>query len=150
VTGIDLVAEQIAIAGGSGLRFGQEDIALTGSAIECRINAEDPARGFAPSPGTVSAVAWPEGEGIRVDTHIVDGSKISPFYDSMIAKIIATGPDRETARTRLLAALGRTRIEGIATNLDFQQRIVADLHFIAGGVDTGFLGRMTNQQTEPA
>ena len=150
VTGIDLIAEQIAIADGGGLRFDQADIAITGAAIECRINAEDPARGFAPSPGTVSAVTWPEGDGIRVDTHIVAGARIPPFYDSMIAKIIATGPDRETARTRLLAALGRTRIEGIATNLAFQQRIVADPGFVTGGVDTGFLARMLDPQKEPA
>lgn len=150
VTGIDLIAEQIAIAEGRGLRFGQEDLALTGAAIECRINAEDPARGFAPSPGTVSSVRWPEGEGIRVDSHIVDGAGIPPYYDSMIAKVIATGPDRETARVRLAAALAETRIEGIATNLAFQQRIVADPAFVAGGVDTGFLGRMMEQETEPA
>jgi acetyl-CoA carboxylase biotin carboxylase subunit len=150
VTGIDLIAEQIAIAEGRGLRFGQEDIALTGAAIECRINAEDPARGFAPSPGTVSSVRWPEGEGIRVDSHIVDGAGIPPYYDSMIAKVIATGPDRETARLRLAAALRETRIGGIATNLAFQQRIVADPGFVAGGVDTGFLGRMMEQETEPA
>ncbi|MDB5690498.1 MAG: biotin carboxylase [Sphingomonas bacterium] len=150
VTGIDLIAEQIAIADGRGLRFAQNDIALSGAAIECRINAEDPALGFAPSPGTVRRVRWPEGEGIRVDTHIVDGAKIPPFYDSMIAKVIATGPDRETARARLAAALADTRIEGIATNLAFQQRIVADPGFVAGGVDTGFLGRFAEQETEPA
>jgi acetyl-CoA carboxylase biotin carboxylase subunit len=150
VSGIDLIAEQIAIAEGRGLRFDQGDITLTGAAIECRINAEDPARGFAPSPGTVSAVTWPEGDGIRVDTHVIAGAGIPPFYDSMIAKIIATGPDRETARTRLLAALGRTRIAGIATNLAIQQRIVADPGFVAGGVDTGFLGRIMEQEAEPA
>jgi acetyl-CoA carboxylase biotin carboxylase subunit len=150
VSGIDLIAEQIAIAEGRGMRFDQADVTLAGAAIECRINAEDPARGFAPSPGTVSAVTWPEGEGIRVDTHVVAGAKIPPFYDSMVAKIIATGPDRDTARTRLLGALGRTRIEGIATNLAFQQRIVANPGFAAGGVDTGFLGRMMEQEAEPA
>lgn len=146
VSGTDLIAEQIAIAGGEGLRLRQEEIALEGAAIECRINAEDPARGFMPCPGTVSAVEWPKGEGIRVDTHIVAGAKVPPFYDSMIAKIIAHGPDRATALQRLCNALASTRIEGIATNLDFQRRIMADPDFAAGGVDTGFLARMLERE----
>jgi acetyl-CoA carboxylase biotin carboxylase subunit len=141
VTGIDLVAEQIAIADGKGLRFAQDDIAIDGAAIEIRVNAEDPARDFAPSPGTVRTALWPEGEGIRVDTHIVDGAKIPPFYDSMVAKIIAHGPDRPTAIARLIEALGATRIEGIATNIAFQAANLADPDFAAGGVDTGFLAR---------
>ena len=142
VTGIDLVSEQIAIAGGEGLRLRQSDIEFTGAAIECRINAEDPDNNFMPSPGTVGQVEWPAGEGVRVDTHIVPGASIPPFYDSMIAKVIAHGPDRATALQRLREALARTRIEGIATNLAFQQRILADADFAAGGVDTGFLPRM--------
>jgi len=142
VSGVDLVAEQIAIAAGEGLRLHQEEIFLTGAAIECRINAEDPARDFMPSPGTVASASWPNGEGIRVDTHIVDGAKVPPFYDSMIAKVIAHGPDRAAALTRLRAALAATRIEGIATNLAFQRDILADADFAEGGVDTGFLARM--------
>jgi acetyl-CoA carboxylase biotin carboxylase subunit len=141
VTGIDLVAEQIAIADGRGLGMAQDDIACDGTAIECRINAEDPARDFAPSPGIVSAVRWPTGEGIRVDTHIVDGARIPPFYDSMIAKVIAHGPDRATALARLRAALADVRIVGVATNLAFQQAVLADPDFARGGVDTGFLAR---------
>lgn len=141
VTGVDLVAEQIAIAEGQGLRFTQEQVVQTGAAIECRINAEDPARDFAPSPGRVTRAQWPQGEGIRVDTHITDGASIPPFYDSMIAKVIAHGATREEAMARLLAALGQTRIEGIATNLAFQAGILADPEFAAGGVDTGFLVR---------
>jgi acetyl-CoA carboxylase biotin carboxylase subunit len=150
VTGIDLVAEQIAIANGEGLRFTQEDISIDGAAIEIRVNAEDPARDFMPSPGTVSAAHWPEGDGIRVDTHIVDGAKIPPFYDSMVAKIIAHGPDRATALARLRVALDETRIDGISTNIAFQADNLADPDFAAGGVDTGFLARRLARETEQA
>ncbi|MBT2186160.1 acetyl-CoA carboxylase biotin carboxylase subunit [Sphingobium nicotianae] len=145
VTGVDLVAEQIAIANGEGLRFAQEDIRIDGAAIEIRVNAEDPARDFMPSPGTVSAAHWPTGEGIRVDTHIVAGAKIPPYYDSMVAKIIAHGPDRATALDRLRAALRETRIEGVSTNIAFQAESLADPDFAAGGVDTGFLARKAAQ-----
>ena len=150
VTGVDLIAEQIAVADGDGLRFGQDGITLNGAAIECRINAEDPEREFMPSPGIVADVEWPHGEGIRVDTHIAEGAAIPPYYDSMIAKVIAHGPDGVTAIERLRDALARTRIEGIATNLKFQQRILADPEFAAGGVDTGFLGRMLEREKETA
>lgn len=150
VTGVDLIAEQIAIAEGQGLRFSQGDVTLTGAAIECRINAEDPARDFTPSPGTVSAVSWPSGEGIRVDSHMFDGAAIPPFYDSMIAKIIAYGPDRASALERLRAALAETSIEGIATNLAFQSQILADEEFARGGGDTGFLSRMMSRERESA
>ena len=143
VTGIDLIAQQIAIAEGRGLVL--SDIPCDGAAIECRINAEDPARDFAPSPGTVSAARWPTGEGIRIDTHIVDGARIPPFYDSMIAKVIAHGPDRATALARLRAALAETRIAGVATNLAFQQAVLADSDFADGGVDTGFLARFLDR-----
>jgi acetyl-CoA carboxylase biotin carboxylase subunit len=150
VSGVDLIAEQIAIAGSEGLRFTQDEVVLAGAAVECRINAEDPERDFAPSPGTVGDITWPHGEGIRVDTHIAAGASIPPFYDSMIAKIIAHGPDRATAIERLEVALAQTRIEGIATNLSFQQRILADAEFAAGGVDTGFLPRMLERERETA
>jgi acetyl-CoA carboxylase biotin carboxylase subunit len=147
VTGVDLIAEQIAIAAGEGLRLTQEQVALQGAAIECRINAEDPANGFMPSPGTVSAVTWPSGEGIRVDTHITAGASVPPFYDSMIAKVIAHGAGRTDALHKLRAALENTAIEGIATNLAFQRDILATPEFARGGVDTGFLARM--MQKEP-
>jgi acetyl-CoA carboxylase biotin carboxylase subunit len=150
VTGTDLIAEQIAIAEGRGLRLAQADVVCDGAAIECRINAEDPGRDFAPSPGTVSAVHWPTGEGIRVDTHIVDGAMIPPFYDSMIAKVIAHGPDRRTALARLRTALDDVRIAGVATNLAFQQAVLADSDFAAGGVDTGFLARFLDRATVAA
>jgi len=141
VTGVDLVAEQIAIANGEDLRLTQDDVRIDGAAIEARINAEDPARDFMPSPGTATAVRWPEGEGLRVDTHIVDGAAIPPFYDSMIAKVIAHGPDRDAALSRLKGALRETGIEGVSTNLAFQADILADPDFARGGVDTGFLAR---------
>ncbi|MBO9575613.1 MAG: acetyl-CoA carboxylase biotin carboxylase subunit [Sphingobium sp.] len=141
VTGVDLVAQQIAIAQGDGLTLSQDDIRIDGAAVECRINAEDPAREFMPSPGRVTNVLWPAGEGVRVDTHIVDGAMIPPFYDSMVAKIIAHGPDRVTAITRLGKALKDTRIEGVATNLAFQAELLDDPDFVAGGIDTGWLGR---------
>ena len=101
-----------------------------------------------PSPGTVVDVTWPRGEGIRVDTHIVPGASVPPFYDSMIAKVIAHGTDRSDALQKLRAALENTRIEGIATNLAFQRHILAHDEFARGGVDTGFLARM--MEMEPA
>jgi acetyl-CoA carboxylase biotin carboxylase subunit len=141
VTGVDLIAQQIAIAQGDGLTLDQSDIGFSGAAVECRINAEDPKRDFMPSPGRVTNALWPSGEGIRVDTHIVDGAMIPPFYDSMVAKIIAHGPDRDTAIMRLWKALNDTRIEGVATNLTFQAELLDDPDFVAGGVDTGWLAR---------
>ena len=141
VTGVDLVAEQIAIAGGSGLRLAQSDLVIDGCAIECRINAEDPANDFRPSPGRVEAVTWPAMEGVRVDTHIVAGSRIPPYYDSLMAKIIAHGADRASALTRLRAALAMTRISGVQSNVEFQERVLADPEFQAGGFDTGFIAR---------
>lgn len=142
VTGVDLVEQQIAIAAGKGLAFEQADVTFTGAAVECRVNAEDPTRDFAPSPGTVTSARWPQGEGVRVDTHIVDGAKVPPFYDSMIAKVIAHAPSRQQAIDTLQQALRDTRIEGIATNADFQISILKHPEFESGGVDTGFLGRM--------
>ncbi len=139
ITGLDLVAEQIRIAEGRGLSIAQEAVQFQGCAIECRINAEDPAQDFQPSPGRVARAEWPEGEGIRVDTHIVTGSRVPPYYDSLLGKIIASGPTREAARKRLLEALAATRIEGVRTNLAFQAELLADPLFIRGGVDTGFL-----------
>jgi acetyl-CoA carboxylase, biotin carboxylase subunit len=144
VTGLDLVAAQIRIADGAGLSLAQSDVTFTGHAIECRINAEDPARDFMPSPGRVTRAEWPRGEGIRVDTHIVAGSMVPPFYDSLLGKIIAHGATREIARTRLIAALHATRIEGVHTNRAFQAELLADTEFVRGGIDTGFLGRRGN------
>jgi acetyl-CoA carboxylase, biotin carboxylase subunit len=145
-TGIDLVAEQIAIADGSGLRVKQEEIRRDGCAIECRINAEDPARDFHPSPGTVLTALWPSGEGVRVDTHIFSGARITPFYDSLMAKIIVHAADRSAALERMRKALASTQIEGVATNLGFYADMLADPEFERGGVDTGFLPRFVERR----
>lgn len=145
VTGVDLIAEQIAIAGGSGLRLAQADIRIDGCAVECRINAEDPDNEFRPSPGQVVAVDWPVQEGIRVDTHIAAGSRIPPYYDSLMAKIIAHAPDRAGAIGRLRQALAATRLTGVHSNLAFQQRVLASAEFQAGGFDTGFVARLLEQ-----
>jgi acetyl-CoA carboxylase, biotin carboxylase subunit len=142
VTGVDLVAEQIAIAAGSGLRLAQSDIHCRGSAIECRVNAEDPHNDFRPSPGLVSEASWPAGAGIRVDTHIASGSRIPPFYDSLMAKIIAHADDRPAALGRLQQAIAATRIAGVKTNLPFHASVLSNPEFRAGGVDTAFLARV--------
>lgn len=146
VTGVDLVAEQIAIAGGSGLRLKQEDLQFDGCAIESRINAEDPARDFHPSPGTVHAAVWPSGEGIRVDTHIVSGARVPPFYDSLLAKIIVHGADRAAALKHMRQAIAKTQVEGVATNLPFHAEVLADSEFANGGVDTSFLARFLERR----
>jgi len=146
VTGVDLVAEQIAVAEGRGLRFQQKDIKREGCAIECRINAEDPARDFHPSPGTVHTAVWPSGEGVRVDTHIFSGARIPPFYDSLMGKIIVHAADRPAALKRMREALAATYIEGLATNVGFQAEVLADPEFEQGGVDTGFLPRFLERR----
>ncbi len=146
VTGVDLVAEQIAVAEGRGLRIAQDEVRIDGWAIECRINAEDPRRDFMPSPGVVTQAAWPSGEGIRVDTHIVSGARVPPYYDSLLGKIIAHGPDRPAALARLRQAVAGTRIAGVKTNLAFHAEVLADPEFAAGGVDTGWLARFLERR----
>jgi acetyl-CoA carboxylase biotin carboxylase subunit len=141
VTGLDIVAEQFAIASGIGLRVSQQDVHFDGAAIECRINAEDPLNDFMPSPGRVATTSWPSGAGIRVDTHIESGSRVPPFYDSLLGKVIAHGATRSEALQRLATALAATRIDGVNTNVEFQLSILKEADFIAGGVDTGFLAR---------
>jgi acetyl-CoA carboxylase biotin carboxylase subunit len=146
VSGVDIVAAQIAIASGNGLRLLRGEAWRDGCAIECRINAEDPARDFAPSPGVVRSVRWPDGEGIRVDTHIEPGARVPPFYDSLLSKIIAHGHDRAQALTRLRAAIAVARIDGIHTNLRLHAEILADPEFMRGGVDTGYLERLLDRR----
>jgi acetyl-CoA carboxylase biotin carboxylase subunit len=148
VTGIDLVAEQLAIAGTGVLRLEQADVHRHGCAIECRINAEDPEHDFQPSPGRISSVTWPAGPEIRVDTHIETGSSVPPFYDSLLGKIIAAGRDRATALSRLAAALGAAQVAGVASNLAFQRRLLQDPAFAAGGVDTSFVARVLGRRGE--
>src|SRR5580693_2913609 len=133
VTGLDLVAEQIAVAEGRGVRLRQDDVRLDGHAIECRINAEDPADGFSPSPGTVSRAVFPAGSGIRVDTHVQAGSAVPAQYDSLLAKLVAFGTDRGEALARLRGALGRCEIGGVATNVAMLAALAEDGEFAAGG-----------------
>jgi len=141
VTGVDLVAEQIAVANGRSLHFKQGEIRRKGCAIECRINAEDPAHDFRPSPGTVRTAVWPSGEGVRVDTHIFSGARIPPFYDSLMAKIIVHAADRSAALERMRQALAETHVEGVATNLAFHTAVLTDSEFERGGVDTSYVPR---------
>jgi acetyl-CoA carboxylase biotin carboxylase subunit len=139
VTGLDLVAEQIAIAEGQPLSIARGDPPLAGHAIECRVNAEDWLDDFRPSPGTIGEAVFPAGPGIRVDTHVQAGSRVPPFYDSLLAKLIVHGRDRAEALARLRAALGRLSISGPATNIGLHRAIVQEPAFAAGGVDTAWL-----------
>jgi len=147
VTGLDLVAEQIAVAEGRRLRLSQASVRLDGHAIECRINAEDPAAGFRPSPGTVTSALFPAGPGIRVDTHIQAGSAVPPQYDSLLAKLVVSGASRAEALDRLRGALARCEIGGVATTVAVHAALAADGEFAAGGVGTEFLARWLGPQT---
>jgi acetyl-CoA carboxylase biotin carboxylase subunit len=149
ITGIDLVREQLLIAGGEKLSIRQEDVVIKGHAIECRINAEDPDT-FMPSPGTVKRFEAPGGPGVRVDTHLYDGYRIPPNYDSMIGKLIVHGPDRDTAIARMRIALLETVIEGVKCNVPLQQRIMADKGFQAGGQNIHYLEKRMAEQKEAA
>jgi len=148
ITGLDLVAEQIAIAEGRGLRLSQAGVDFGGHAIECRIVAEDPAAGFRPSPGTVTGAVFPAGPGIRVDTHIQAGSAVPPEYDSLLAKLVVSGADRTQALARLRGALARCQVDGLATNLPLLSRMVDDKEMAVGGVDTGYLARYLERWRE--
>ena len=143
ITGVDIVREQLRIAAGEGLSYRQEDISWTGHAVECRINAEDP-KNFLPSPGTITQYHAPGGPGIRVDTHIYNGYKVPPYYDSMIAKLIAHGDDRATAMARMRGALTEIVIDGIKTNIALHQDICSDAAFLAGGTDIHYLEKKLN------
>jgi len=138
ITGVDLVAEQIKIAAGEPLSFTQDDIVLNGHSIECRINAED-AKTFMPSPGKVTHYHAPGGIGIRMDSHVYSGYSVPPNYDSMIGKLIAHGPTRESAIKRMLTALSEIGIEGIKTNVALQQDIMNDANFQEGGTNIHYL-----------
>ena len=139
VTGIDLVKEQIRLAAGEKLSYGSSDIKICGHAIECRINAEDPDKDFIPSPGKISHLLLPGGPGIRVDTHVYQGYTIPPFYDSLIAKIIASGSNRNEAIVRMQRALKELSMDGVKTTAVLHQRIMANDYFHQGNVCTDFL-----------
>ncbi|MCI7129652.1 MAG: acetyl-CoA carboxylase biotin carboxylase subunit [Lachnospiraceae bacterium] len=139
VTGTDLIIEQIRVAQGEELSFRQEDVAIRGHAIECRINAEIPSKNFMPSPGVVEHIHLPAGNGVRVDTGLYAGYRIPSEYDSMIAKVIVHAPDREAALRKMTSALDEMVILGVETNLDFQYQIIKHPVFAAGKADTGFI-----------
>ena len=141
VTGIDLVKQQILIAGGEKLPMKQEDIHLTGHAIECRINAENPKYNFRPSPGRITALHMPGGPGVRIDSAVYQGYEITPYYDNMIAKLIAYAPDRQQAIQKMKWALAEFLVEGVDTNIDFQLALIRDPDFEAAHYDNGFLNR---------
>ena len=145
ITGIDIVQEQIRIAAGEKLRFRQKDIELTGHAIECRINAEDPFK-FTPSPGRITSYHAPGGPGIRVDSHVYNNYFVPPNYDSMIGKIIATGATRDQALARMRIALSETVIEGIQTNIPLHRRLMDDARFIEGGTSIHYLEQTLAQR----
>lgn len=141
ITGIDLVKEQIRIAAGEPLGYTQDEIPLWGHAIECRINAESPEYGFRPSPGTITAYHAPGGMGIRVDSAAFTDYTVSPYYDSMFAKLIVWGRDRNEAIARMRGALDEMVVEGIDTNINFQKALINDPRFVAGDFSTNFIER---------
>ncbi|MGB5166432.1 MAG: acetyl-CoA carboxylase biotin carboxylase subunit [Woeseiaceae bacterium] len=145
ITGIDIVREQLNIAGGDKLSFKQEDIKFVGHAIECRINAEDP-KTFMPSPGTITKTHAPGGPGIRLDSHIYSGYPVPPYYDSMIAKLIAHGHNRDAAIARMRNALAEIVIEGIKTNVPLHQEIFQHAAFKQGGTDIHYLEKRLGLQ----
>jgi len=140
VTGLDLVKEQIRIAAGEDLRFNQGEVALRGHSVECRINAED-SQDFLPSPGRITDLRLPGGTGVRVDTHAYPGYVIPPFYDSLLAKLIVHGADREEALARMRRALDEFKVEGVKTTLPFHRKLLEDPAFIRGEFSTNFLER---------
>lgn len=148
VTGIDLVKMQLRIASGEPLPFSQEDIRMQGYAIECRINAENPAVGFRPSPGVIRGLHMPGGPGIRIDTAVYPGYEITPYYDSMIAKLIAYAPTREEALMKMKWALAEFLVEGVDTNIDFQLKLLRDPDVEKADYDIGFLGRNLGRLTK--
>jgi acetyl-CoA carboxylase biotin carboxylase subunit len=150
ICGLDLVAEQIAVAEGRALRLRQEDVRCAGHAIECRINAEDWREDFQPHPGRVRLARFAAGEGIRVDTHIESGAEMPPYYDSLMAKLIVHDSDRTAAVRRLRLALRHSEIRGVANTLSLHREIVGDGEFAAGGMRTSFLERFLAQRAAAA
>ncbi len=149
VTGVDIVKEQIRIAAGERLSFKQGDVTFSGHAIECRVNAEDPVT-FVPSPGTIRAFSVPGGPGVRIDTYAHTECTVPPYYDSLIAKIITYGRDRQEAIARMRRTLEMTVIEGIKTSIPLQLRILAEPDFVAGRLHTHFMERFMNDKKNGA
>lgn len=147
ISGVDIVQEQIRVAAGEKLRYTQKDIALKGHAIECRINAEDPFT-FVPSPGQISFYHPPGGPGIRVDSHIYQGYTVPPYYDSMVAKVIAYGDTRKQAIRRMRIALSEMHIQGIKTNIPLHQELMSDARFLEGGASIHYLEQKLAEKNE--
>ncbi|MFD8914244.1 acetyl-CoA carboxylase biotin carboxylase subunit [Streptomyces sp. NPDC059575] len=145
VTGLDLVEWQLRVAAGEPLGFAQEDVTLTGHAVEARICAEDPARGFLPSGGTVLLLAEPQGNGVRTDSGLSEGTEVGSLYDPMLSKVIAYGPDRATALRKLRGALAETVTLGVPTNAGFLRRLLAHPAVVAGELDTGLVERVVDE-----
>ncbi len=145
VTGLDIIAEQIRIAQGERLSVRQDDVKLTGHAIECRINAEDPERNFRPHPGKISGYLPPGGPGVRMDSHVYTDYEIPPYYDSLIGKLIVWGPDRESAINRMRRALRECAITGLPTTINFHQKILETPEFKSGMVFTNFVEKLMKQ-----
>jgi acetyl-CoA carboxylase biotin carboxylase subunit len=139
ITGIDIIREQILVCIGEKLSISQEDVKLNGHAIECRINAEDPFNDFRPSPGVIKTLHLPGGFGVRVDTHVYQGYEIPMFYDSMIAKLIVWGKDRNEAITRMKRALDEFVVEGVPTTIPFHSKVMNHPVFLGGTHTTRFL-----------
>jgi len=150
VTSFDLVKEQIRVASGEPISYKGDGTRLRGHAIECRINAEDPYRGFQPSPGLITAYHPPGGPGVRVDTHVYAGYTVPPYYDSLLAKVIVHGNDREEALARMGQALDSFILEGVTTTISFLARVTRHPDFVAGNVDTRFLERESHLLQPPA
>ena len=146
ITGMDLIKEQIRVAAGEKLSVSQKDVKIEGHAIECRINAENPEKNFVPSPGRITNMHLPGGNGVRVDTHIYEDYVISPFYDSMLLKLIVHGKSRDEAIAKMRSALGEIIIEGVDTNIDFNYEIINNPDFIKGDIDTSFIEKQFKMQ----
>ncbi|HPD19439.1 MAG TPA: acetyl-CoA carboxylase biotin carboxylase subunit, partial [Candidatus Goldiibacteriota bacterium] len=146
VAGIDLIKEQIKIAAGERLRLQQENIQFKGAAIECRINAEDFENNFMPSPGRIETLVFPGGPGIRIDTHIYPGYQISPYYDSLVAKLIAYGPNRQEAIKTMQRALSEFQIGPIKTTIPFHQKLLENPLFLKGDISTHFVQDLLKEE----
>lgn len=147
VTGIDIVKEQIKIAEGKELPFQQKDIEIKGHSIECRINAENPDKGFRPCPGKITEMHFPGGNGVRVDSAIFSGYEVTPYYDSMLAKLIVYADSRQEAIDKMRSALGEVIIEGIDTNIDYEYEIINNSQFISGNFDVDFIDKFNKNRS---
>ena len=149
VTGIDIIKEQIKIASGEKLSFTQKDIKFTGHSMEARINAENPEKNFMPCPGTITGLHLPGGNGVRVDTAIYSGYTVPPTYDSMLAKVIVHGKDRNESIAKLKSAIAELVVDGIQTNADFILKILSNKDFVSNNYDTSFIQKMPDVGDTP-